>query len=342
MTLDTHNRLGADVDRFTRQAVSNGNAHKRRGWKSLGFKPPRAVIDWVIFIVELKRNSHGGHLKNRYEGIGVSYALPLDAGAGGAAKRFRFHLQHPANFGVIDALLSDLDEVYGLVSPAELEAMEVSIDFYHESANVSALRAMTERLMHSVTPPVITNPRVYGGCFDLSDGVLPGRGTTLTAEKTLYIGNKGDDLMWRVYWKRTDETYEGEEGKRVPKPLQSTDWRARVEVRLKGKAMDRFNLTYVRDLEGFSYERLHSAGLFKFTKRVSGSGPLFTNPWSQAGAKSLGIDGESPACVFNQFGRRDKRKRQRQVSHHLVTDTELTEASRQALRSLTGRFGRLV
>jgi len=304
-----------------------------------GFKAPRAVIDWVTFVVQLEHCSNGGYLKARYEGIGVSYARPLDAGAGGAAKRFRFHLQHPATFGVIDTLLSDLDENYGLASPAELEAMEVSIDIYHESACPISLSAMTERMMHCIEPPVITNPRIFGDRFDITAGTLPSRGVTVTSDKTLYIGNKGEDLMWRVYLKRTDEVQVNEEGKRMAKPLPPADWRARAEVRLQGGAFRDLSLTFVKDLEGFSFERLYSAGLFKFAKRAPASEPMFTNPWSQTAAKSLGDEAEWPACVVTLFGHLDKRKRECKMSRHLVTDTELSEASRQALRGLTRRFG---
>lgn len=338
MTLnaDAHIR----TDRFAPSAARPGRVNKKRGLRNLGFNPARSVIDWVTFIVELERNSHGGYLKATYAGIGVSYVRPLDAGAGGAARRFRFHLQHPATFGVIDALLSDLNENYGLASLAELVAMEVSIDFFHETACPMTLSAMTERLMQAITPPIITNPRVFGGCFDMTGGYLPSIRPTVSAERTLYIGNKGEDLLWRVYLKLTDETYEGEDGKRVPKSLPPAEWRVRVEVRLQGGALRDLNLLHVKDLERFTFERLHSAGLFKFTKRVPGAGPLLTNVWSQAAAKSLGNEKNWPSCVVNRFGRRDHRGRVRQISRHLTTDVELTDACRQALRGLTRRFGR--
>ena len=144
--------------------------------------------------------------------------------------------------------------------------------------------------------------------------------------------------MWRVYWKRTDETFVGEDGKRVPKPIDPAEFRSRVEVRLQGKALEQLNLVTVTDLRFFSYERLHSAGLFKFAKRDFSTGPIFTDQWSISGGKSLGIDDDSPACVLNLFGRRGRRGRKMKLSNHLVTDTELTEASRLSLRKLTQRF----
>ncbi|KXS31511.1 MAG: Uncharacterized protein AWT59_2378 [Candidatus Gallionella acididurans] len=302
-----------------------------------GFKAPIGVVDWVALVVELQRKSNGGHIKGAYKHLGVSYAKPLDKGDGGAASKFVVRLQHPSSYAPIECLLSDLDEKYGLAAAPTLRALEVSIDFFHKTADSLALQAMTERLMVSATPSTILNPRIIGENYDFSGGVMPRR-SAISATKTLYIGNKHDDEMWRVYWKRTDETFIGEDGIRVPKPLPQSEYRSRVEVRLKGKVLEKLNLISATDLRGFSYERLHSAGFFKFARRDHRSGLIFTNPYSIAAAKSLGVDDDSPACVLNGFGRKDNRGRVRQLSRHLVTDTELTEASRHALRRLTQRF----
>lgn len=302
-----------------------------------GFKAAVAVVDWVAFDVELQRNSNGGHIKGAYEHLGVSHALPLNKGDGGAASQFEIRLQHPGSYKTIECLFYDLNATYGLASETKLRALEVSIDFSHQTDDILSLAAMTERLMLSVAPATILNPRIIGANYDFSGGVLPPR-SAISALKTLYIGNKCDDEMWRVYWKRTDDTFVGEDGIRVPMPLPETEYRCRVEVRLKGKALEQLDLVSVTDLRDFSYERLHSAGFFKFARRDHRSGLIFTNPYSIAAAKSLGIDDDSPACVLNGFGRKDNRGRVRQLSRHLVTDTELTEASRLALRRLTQRF----
>jgi hypothetical protein len=302
------------------------------------FRPPVAVVDWVAINVELKRNSNGGHIKSAYEHLGVSHALALDKGAGGAASRFEVRIQHPASYEALDALLTELDTKYGLAATPTLTAIEVSIDFYHEDADNSALASLTERLMLSLAPSVIENPRIVGEDWNYAAGLIPSR-KVIDATKTLYIGNRNDDLMWRVYWKQTDETFLGEDGKRVAKPLPHEQYRVRVEVQIQGKALADLNLIKVTDLRDFSYERLHTAGLFKFATRKSVSTPIFRNPYSAGAGKALGIDDDSPACVMNLFGRRDKRKRVRKsLSRHLITDRELAEASRYALRQLSRRF----
>lgn len=301
------------------------------------FHSPQAVVDWITFTVELGRNSHGGYLKNTYAHLGVSHAKPLNKGDGGAASQFEFTIQHPANYAVIVGLITDLEKEYGFVIKPKLLGLEVSLDFYHKSTSILALKAMTERLMLSITPPTIINPRIYGKKFDFSGGHMPPR-SEIKGLKTFYIGNKKCDMLWRVYFKRTDDIFIGEDDRRVAKPLPFKEFRARAEVRLQGKILEQLSLLSVSDLRNFSFEKLHSAGFFKFAKRDYSSGQIFTNKFAISGAKSLGVNDDSPACILNLFRRRDSRGRARQLSCHLITDTELTEASRQSLRRLTQRF----
>lgn len=299
-----------------------------------GFKAPMAVVDWVAFTVELERKSHGGYLKNKYAHLGVSHAIPLNKGHGGAANRFLLRLQHPTNYEVIKNLVSKLKSKYGFTSEPVIRGLEVSIDFYHESSDLAALESMTERLMLSITPPKVSNPRIIGkGDMLFSKTSLPK--CSIDTSKTLYIGNKWDDLMWRVYFKRTDDSFIGEDNKRVTKPLAPDEFRCRVEVRLKREALKQLSLSSITDLQDFPYHKLYSAGLFKFANRKH---LMFTNKFSNYAAKSLGIDNNSPACILNRFGRKDIRWRERELSRHLVTDNELAEATRQALRRLTQRF----
>lgn len=176
----------------------------------------RAVVDWVAFIVKLGRTSHGGYLKRWLETYGVSRAIPLNAGAGGAATEFRIELQHPEKFAVISEVISRLEADYGFTEKPVMTGMEASIDFWQKDDEALATKELTERLMKSITPPVINNPRLSN---DVESIVLPDRRAKIDPEMTLYVGNSGDDLLWRVYWKRTDDTFIGDEGRRLPKPL---------------------------------------------------------------------------------------------------------------------------
>lgn len=290
----------------------------------------RAVVDWVALVVKLGRASHGGHLKRLLESYGVSRAIPLNAGAGGAATEFRIELQHPEKFVVIREAISLLQADHSFTEEAVISGMEVSIDFWLRNDDVMAPKEFTERLMRSIAPPQINNPRLSN---DAQSIVLPDRRAKIDPEMTLYVGNSNEDLLWRVYWKRTDDTFVGHEGKRQPKPLPESEWRARAEVRMQGNALAALGIKHPADLENFSFERLHALGYFKFCRKADGVPVLESNAWVKMMATSLGIDEHSPACVLGMFAKRDKRRRPLKLSRYLETDVELTEAVRHALRS---------
>lgn len=241
----------------------------------VNFKPI-AVVDWVAFTVRLRDASHGGYLKRKYEGIGVSHAKPLDAGPGSAAHAFRITLQHPKKAHTIQSLLDDLERSNGLLEAPTLDALEVAVDFWPTGNDFGAGADITKRLMVGLTPPVLSNPRLVG---DAPPTYLPTSADTDTC-RTLYIGNDTDDLMWRVYWKRTDETFVGDDSKRYPKPLPETEWRARAEVRLQGEALSSLGLVTPMDLASFSFQRLYSFGYFKFCCPAMGSGIVASNPFA--------------------------------------------------------------
>lgn len=295
---------------------------------------PVAVVDWVAFTVKLKNASHGGHLKRKYEDIGVSHAKPLDAGLGSAARVFRIVLQHPDNYGVIQDLLADLDHTYGLSEAPVLDAMEVAVDFWPIGNDVGAAADITKRLMMELTPPLLNNPRLVDGA---TQSYLP-TGADINICRTLYIGNDDEDLMWRVYWKRTDETFVGDDSKRYPKSLPESEWRARAEVRLQGDALASLALTTPMDLASFKFEKLYSLGYFKFCHHATGSGVVASNPFALYAAQRLGVDRNAPACMLGKFGRKDGRLRSLKLSRNLLTDVELSEAARSALRGLSRRF----
>lgn len=295
----------------------------------------RAVVDWVAFIVKLGSASHGGYLKRQLESHGVSRAIPLNAGAGGAATEFRIELQHPERFAVISEIISRLKADYSITEEPVITAIEVSIDFLQKNGDVTAINEMTVRLMRSITPPEIINPRFAN---DVESIVLPDRRAKTDPKMTLYIGNNNADLLWRVYWKRTDETFVGDEGMRQPKWLPESEWRARTEVRIQGNALAALGIKHPADLGNFSFERLHACGYFKFCRKADGVAVMASNIWASTAAASLGIDENSPACVLGMFAQRDKRSRPLRLSRYLETDIELTENARLALRSLTRRF----
>lgn len=189
-----------------------------------------------------------------------------------------------------------------------------------------------------LVPPEIINPRLVDG--DGAAVVFPDRHFRVDGEKTLYIGNLKDDVYWRVYWKRTNETFVGDDEKRHPKPLPESEWRARAEVHVSGNVLEKLGIKYPADLMHFSFERLHSQGYFKFGRKNDDAAQvLMSNGYSIAVREAFEINENSPAFVLGMFGTFDKRHRDLKLSRYLETDTELTESARLALRGLTSRFG---
>lgn len=295
---------------------------------------PVAVVDWVAFTVKLRDASNGGILKRKYEDIGVSHAKPLDAGPGSAAHAFRITLQHPGKHRVIQNFLDDLERSHGLSEVPTLDALEVAIDFWPTGNDFGAAADITKRLMMGLTPPILKNPRLVD---DTPPAYLP-TGADIDTCRTLYVGNDDDDQMWRVYWKRTDETFVGDDSKRYAKHLPEAEWRARAEVRLQGAALSSLGLVTPTDLTSFSFQRLYSLGYFKFCHHATGSGVVASNPFALYAAQQLGVDQKAPACMLGKFRRKDSRGRSLKLSRNLLTDVELSEAARSALRGLSRRF----
>lgn len=295
-----------------------------------------AVVDWVAFIVRLKRASNPGVLKRKYESIGVSRFEPMDLGPGSAATTFRVVLQHPSKYNVINDLIVDLAGSNGLSeTPSSLQGLEVSVDFWPTRDDASVGADITKRLMMELTPPILNNPRLANNIRSI---IWP-TGSDISTDYSLYIGNNDDDLMWRVYWKRTDETFVGDDGKRVPKQLPESEWRARAEVRLQGDALASLSLITPMDLETLRFEKLYSVGYFRFCQHATGSDIIASNRFALWAAQKLGVDHESPACMLGKFGCKDCRGRTKKLSSNLLTDAELSDAARSALRGLTRRFG---
>jgi len=92
------------------------------------------------------------------------------------------------------------------------------------------------------------------------------------------------------------------------------------------------------DLEFFQFEKLYSLGYFKFCHHATGSGVVASNPFALYAAQRFGVDQDSPACMLGKFGVMGSRSRKLKLSRNLLTDVELSEAARSALRGLSRRF----
>ena len=301
---------------------------------------PIACVDWVKLRVRLTRPSEGGKLKGLLEiQFGVSHADPEDAGPGNAASVFVLTVQTSANFQSLSNLMQFLSLRYGLQSEPHIVAIEISIDWKPAVYESQTLDAMTKHLMKSIMPPISNNPRMTKDWRDLENYTLPHK-RGIETDRTLYIGNENDDLLWRSYFKRTNDTYSVANGQRIAKPLPTSDHCARVEVRIKGEPLEKLGLVRLSDLLNFKFEKLQKLRLLRFGKPANPGQQIAQNKYAAVAMAALCIDDLAPACVLNKFGHRDSRGRALDTGKSVVVDTELTESARCALRTLTQRFSK--
>ncbi len=305
------------------------------------FDPPRAVVDWIELEIRLVKRSNGGSIHRWSRDFGASYAKPIDVGPGGAGSTFRVLVQNPECIGQLREMVANLEKQIlrnqpdsGIIRPIAVSAIEISADFKPKCPDLAKTHDMTKRLMLSVRPPIIKNPRWVNtiGKIRQSDDLFP-KAPLVDPTHTLYIGNKRDDLMWRTYTKVTDETYL-ENGTRKAKGLLPDEYRARVEVRTQGAELTLLGIKVLDDLDGFRFEKLNSVNWFHFKKR-----PEIKSIYAIAAAKAVQLH-ETPAYRLDECDLNDIRGRSRKQRKMLRTDTELTEATRNALRRLSARFGR--
>ena len=274
----------------------------------------RACVDWVKLRVQLARASEGGKLRTRLHSMfGVSHAAPLYKGAGNAATEFELTVQAPKSMLALVALRAFLEQEYGLRSGPTITGIEIAIDWSHRTNDLRSLHAQTLQLMHSVMPPVSNNPRMSKHSRDNDCYLLPHR-RGLEIDKTLYIGNDGDDLFWRAYFKCTDDIWEGDHQEREARKLDPKDYRARIEVRIKGEKLLALGLSSLADLKGYKFERLQGARLFRFGRFLASDMPMYANVFSATAMAAHHIDEHAPACVLNSFFLRDGRRRPLQVT----------------------------
>lgn len=295
----------------------------------------QACIDWLELSIHIARPTQFRYLQEAFERAGCG-KLSIDArteAPGGVADTFviRIHDELANDVAALRAKLGKVSKDYQIVGEPALVGIEVSCDFWHKgepSRHIRDTLAMTFRLQSSLFATG-TKPRVFvpTGGEQGTVRFLDVEGARLDPGGTFYVGNKHDDLMWRVYFKSTDS------GKHLPESL----WRARVEVRIKGAALKELGLRGLTDLQGYRFQRL--APLFRFRRPVPPEKLAAGNKFKLASAKAARkVNDATPARGIHSFaaiGRIDKWRKRRRESLHIEADQELQDAVKGALRRLS-------
>lgn len=186
-----------------------------------------ASIDFVVFDVIVERKTNFQTLQEfvmyEFELYSKPYVKAKASAAGGAATRFDIRIQNPHHSAKIWlALQQKLKKRFGQNSFIRIKEIEVSIDFRNRRMNKSHLESMVLVLMRGIE----------AGYRDRRQWIPKGAekldyDATINPLSTMYIGDRTDDVFWRVYLKEFDA------GVLLPIEKQS----ARLEVNLKGNML---------------------------------------------------------------------------------------------------------
>jgi hypothetical protein len=230
------------------------------------------------------------------------------------------------DYAALSKALAEFAERYPLAHAPEIAAIEVACDFLHtgeverEASTVEMTRRLQSSLLTDGSRPRQFDPAIRKNRF------MDAHGERLDPLLNYREGDKWDDVSWHVYWKRTD----------CGQPLPPTDWRARVEVTLKGDALRDVGLVKLADLDGYKFTNL--SRFFRFRTPIA--------PETQAKGDRFKLaaitinrclnDATSARGLhsFRSIGQRDKKQRRRSESSHLQADDELQDAIKGALRRL--------
>jgi len=216
----------------------------------------RAVIDWVAIELNTQEFTNFQSIK-RF--INARYVEPLNKGDGSRANKFIIKFHDPKNWNEIQNQLQTLIEKFPLAATPTIQSIEVSIDAYSRTATKSQMLELAESFFRKLAKPVSHNSRFSGRKGskeaiqinfrpDTIRLINEGRNICIgNIEHETYNGKKfpADDEYMQIYYKTTDNN-----GK---KSLPPCDHRARIEIRLSGKALP---FTTIEDGESFKFERL--------------------------------------------------------------------------------------
>lgn len=288
-----------------------------------------AVIDWLDVQISTERRTQHQYVRKALLAItGIDHwwaeAINIQPGDVTDTFRIRFHDELANNYHHLCAVFNALAKRIPLAAEPIIAGIEISCDFWHKQQSVEATRALTYRLQTSLFAPG-TNHRQYNSDSN-SNQFLDKPGHRINPAYNLRIGNELDAISWQSYHKRTD--------RKQPLPLRQQ--RARVEVTLRGDALQQYGFGLLSGLQHFPFETL--ASLFTFRCPIAAAkmskGDLFrlvAINWIRLHKDAVT---ERGIHSFSTVGQRDKKGRTRAESSHLIADKELSNRVRAALRNL--------
>ncbi|KAI3590139.1 hypothetical protein D9X30_5722 [Cupriavidus sp. U2] len=301
----------------------------------------KAVVDWIELEITTEVHTQQQWIQHDLrrildlpEGAKDTWVEPVNPGPGGVSCMFRIRFHDaPANsYGELERIMDALAARKSFAAPPNVHAIEVAADFYAKGqAKELDLVSLTKRLQTTIIAR--GNPRQFDPAIG---GNRPGT-LDLDPRLNLRIGNKGDDISWQVYYKRTDKGGVS---------LSSGDQRARAEFTLRGAALAESGLTDFASLKGYRFEVLSDNlrfGDLKPLDRIVEDMNAFAayavrHLWSNSnGSVTTWPVGWRAHRVDRRKGLPRKVVDRKQTSH-AEADYDLNRRVRRSLSDLSGRF----
>jgi len=287
----------------------------------------RACVDWLAFEIETGSPTHATTIRDELDVRG--YVTPLNTRPGGVATRFSVPFQDIENWddarGRWDQTQGQLKARNRLPSGAPrpdpiITGIEVSFDACARAATPDDLVDMAVRFF--AFGNVVADYRSSGVWLNdvmvqKVEAVMSRHDVRrlLLNDRVINIGNVGDPVTQRVYFKTKDNGA----------PLPEHEHRARAEVTLQGAGLPFGTLAAARD---FEFQTLAKAGkkYFSYRRQCEGMEPL-------------------PALIHSRYAQVGKREEwrtgnrsRRLYDPDTCADMELNRLARDKLAELTRRM----
>lgn len=304
----------------------------------------RACIDWLRVRIVTKEPTQFRWIQdvltrilNQKEDV-LTHVKTINPGAGNSSCEFEFslHDEHANSHNEIERVLAALAKFFPFAAPVTISAIEIALDFRPRVQDARAVTEMVHRLQSQIA--VRGNARQYDPVTDTYTRIDEFRANHPDPDKTLRIGNEGENLGWRVYFKRTNNK----------QPLDPSQHRARAEFTLSGDALSQYGLNELADLQHFRFES--TAGLLHFrvmkplVQIIAGKNQLYADTVERFYQKVSGSVAGYP-FGWRKFERKPDgtprhggRSKIRKYNAHTVADDELNRIVRKRLADLSKTF----
>lgn len=275
----------------------------------------KAVVDFFEIEARTAQPSQGQHVHRKLKQCGIeSTVFPIDdsgnvaTGKARTSNRFKIRIQDPANGASVQSTLTELTHCLTFIPESvKLTAIEVALDLYGGTPESVA------QLYRGLTNVPSANHRIYRdkeAKRDKPSAIPQNSGTFVRLIEDgwqIAIGNQTDEHYVHAYWKTHDNG----------QPLDTSEHRARIEVRLQGQSLPCDASTIM----GMDFTVLSDC--FKFRKDRDDLNPLE----------------QVISSAKTQIGERKKRNRSEGGTrmHSAITqaDTALNRKAYDALRGLS-------